>query len=66
MEGAILIAPDEDNRDEVKRAAQVALGPKAGAAIRPWAVVDRDLGDVPSLLRGEHRYEPVQLAVDFQ
>ena len=62
--GPVLVAAEEEHREQVEVAAHVALPAVLGAAGGAAAVAHLDLGDPEAGLRGDHRDVPVQLAVD--
>ena len=66
VKGPVLVAADEDDGEQVERAAQVALGAEAGTAVAAGTVIDGHLRHPPALLGRDRRQEAMQLAVDLQ
>ena len=64
VERAVSVAPHERHAEQVEEAAQVALGAVPRPSVLARAVVHGDLGDAIPLIRGEHRDEAVELAVE--
>src|SRR5919198_4463307 len=64
MERSIAVAPDERDRQEVEETAQIPLDAVARAPVFARTVVHRELRNTVPAVMGEHRNEPMQLAVE--
>src|SRR5918992_237900 len=62
----MLVAADEEDREQVEQAARVALEAVMRAAVLARAVVDRQLGNPPASLHADHGDESVELAVEVE
>src|SRR6476620_9045158 len=58
------IAADERDRQQIEEPAKVALDPVPRAAMLARPVVDRQLRYPEAAVLRQHRYEPVELAVE--